>query len=514
MSQLSSVVAQRYWLAHPDQAPPDQRAFINSLAATARAQSSGKTAAIAPAGPLTADVFNRDGVGFPQNEESVTSCENNVLEGTNDYRGNLDPQSNFTGWYLSRDRGRTVRNEGLLPSVTIAGRQVPSGGDPVDASGSHCSLYAASLNYDPRLFENAPSGVGVYRSTPARLASCPQGTDIGGLTHPTCWPVRKAVATVPARHFADKEWMDVGRSGSAGQVVWVTFTDFKCNAADCFGEPITFTNQIKAVRCRADLTGCTQPILISGQQNSLQFSDVTIGPDGRTYVTWEEDNFLSSGGQPPSNMRFWLRVAQPGSTTFGPPREIAFEPRDLSPLHANDFRVATIPKNEVKIVGGKPRVFLTWDSCQAKPLDVVCEEPRINLAWSDDFGLTWRRSVLSAGGDNYFPSISENRGGGALAVAWFTNRYDPVFHNRQDVVLATVNPLTGQTTRLQRLTPVSNESEADPLLGGTFIGDYIEVFAVRGTAYVGYNANYRSVQLLGQGNPIPQQDNYLTTQPL
>ena len=62
---------------------------------------------------------------------------------------------------------------------------------------------------------------------------------------------------------------------------------------------------------------------------------------------------------------------------------------------------------------------------------------------------------------------------------------------------------------MTRLTPQSNESEADPVLKSTFIGDYIEVYAKGDNAFVGYNANYRSVPLLGQGFRIPQQDNYL-----
>ena len=294
LAHLSSVVALRYGMANPDRAPADQKVALDALAQAAR---NGADAGAKHEPRRTPGVFTRDSVGLPQNEESVAVCGNNVLEGTNDYRGLLDPQGNFTGWHFSADGGRTVSNEGLLPTVTIAGREVPSGGDPVEAAGSGCSLYAASLNFDPALLENAPSGVGVYRSTPDTLASCPQGADPAQLTNPSCWPTRTAVATVPARHFADKEWMAVGRSGAAGEVVWVTFTDFQCNAADCFGPPISFTNQIKAVRCNADLSGCTEPILISGEQNSIQFSDVTVGPDGRTYVTWEEDNFLSSGGQ-------------------------------------------------------------------------------------------------------------------------------------------------------------------------------------------------------------------------
>ena len=49
-----------------------------------------------------------------------------------------------------------------------------------------------------------------------------------------------------------------------------------------------------------------------------------------------------------------------------------------------------------------------------------------------------------------------------------------------------------------------------------FIGDYIEAVLVKEKAWVGYNANYRKVQVLGvsgapfdEGFRINQQDNYL-----
>ena len=48
------------------------------------------------------------------------------------------------------------------------------------------------------------------------------------------------------------------------------------------------------------------------------------------------------------------------------------------------------------------------------------------------------------------------------------------------------------------------------MVGGTFIGDYIDVHLLRDVAYVAYNGNYRKIALLGQGIPVPQQDNYLT----
>ena len=115
---------------------------------------------------------------------------------------------------------------------------------------------------------------------------------------------------------------------------------------------------------------------------------------------------------------------------------------------------------------------------------------------------------MSAGGDNYFPTLDV--AGTRVAVAWFTNRRDGFFHNRQDVELVTLNAATAAVTRRQIVTPAMNESEADPFLGGFFIGDYIEVFARGTTAWVGYNANYRKVRVLGEGFAVPQQDNYLT----
>ena len=55
------------------------------------------------------------------------------------------------------------------------------------------------------------------------------------------------------------------------------------------------------------------------------------------------------------------------------------------------------------------------------------------------------------------------------------------------------------------------------MLGGAFIGDYIEGTLVSGNRYyVGYNANYRQMPVLGifgppfsDAPPMNQQDNYL-----
>ncbi len=510
-ARLSGGVVTRYWIQHPDQAPTAVRAQMRTAAELAAGlrvtpATPGKTAA----GP-TANVFNDDTYGLPQNEESVDVCHSNpkyVIGGTNDYRYVLDPEGNTTGWHLSTDGGASLRAEGLLPSLEWAtGTLIPSGGDPVSAFDEDCSAFAADLNYafgDVFPQDYFPNGIGVYRSTPGKLKSCPSGG-----SDPACWPTGVFAARSPdVHHFFDKPWMDAGVSGDAGTVVWVSWSDFFFpNETD----DSVFTASVWATRCDAALTACEDPIKVSGDEPDIQFSDVTIGPDGRTYVTWIEVQGELEGL--PETFIVKLRVAKPGSTTFGPTQVVETITKPIgfdNTLYGQTFRVATVPKSTVEKVGGKPRVFVTWEECSSRPQG-YCQNPRVWVAWSDDFGATWEKEKVSAGGDNYFPTIAAD-GGGNIAVAYFTSRYDSTFQLAQDVELVTLEAPTLAVTNRQRLTRPSNNPNTDWFFsGGVFIGDYFEVTAFQGTAYVHTNLNYRPVQFLGgpPGKPEPQQDNYL-----
>lgn len=499
LAQLSQPLALQYFLAHPDEAPAPLR---ESLAVLAGAGDGirGEPQPPDPPPPLEIeeDRFNDDESGLPQNEESIAVCRSDpsvVLGATNDLRGRIDPEGNLTGWHLSLDGGETLANEGLLPPVEIDGVAVPSSGDPVVAADADCNLYAGSLNSEPLDSLHEAEGIGVYKSDPATLAGCPGGSA------PSCWPTRRGIAKPERDHLLDKEWIDVGESGGAGTVVWAVFADFALGKAP--GPDVGML----AVRCDANLVACTEPILVSGTDKRTQFGDVTVGPDGRTYVTWIE-----------IRRRFgWtfvvkLRIAPAGSTSFGPPRHVRSE-RSTIPfggrLQANRFQIATYPKHEVKMVAGHPRVYVVWEACSTRSRGILCQYPEILLTYSDDDGETWTEPIaLSKPGVNYFPTIADDPTSDKLAVAWYTNRYDR-FQNAQDVELVTIDA-DGSVLKRQRLTDPSNEPEADPLLGSVFIGDYIQTFAHAGIAYTHYNANYRFTRLLGEGGAVAQQDNYLT----
>lgn len=525
LNRVSQAVQLHYYANHPSAAPAQLQTHLAALRQRGSSHSQGAKAALAS--------FNFDDTGLPQNEESVSACRSNtndVLEGTNDYRGLLDPIGNFTGWHFSTDGGQTLTNEGLLPELSIAGTVVPSGGDPVDVSGPGCSFYAADLNYTLGSdFFTEPNGVGIYRSDASTLASCDASNQ------KSCWPVGVIAAASPNVHgqpnppspdhpadFYDKPWIDVGQSGAAGTVVWLTFSDFHLTGPGT--DTLDYTASVKAVRCNAALTSCTAPQTLSGSDEDIQFSDVTIGSDGRTYVTWAQIiGELPGSGGTASQPQTWViksRVAEPGSTTFGPThivREVALPVPFAGVLQSNGFRIATYPKNAVAQLGGngnKPgtgpsRFFVTWEECSARVLDTICEEPRVMLTYSDDLGATWSDpQTLSQGGVNYFPTISADPTSGKVAVAWFTNSND-AFENRQDIDLVSFDADNPSAKHVQRLTATSNDPDADPLLGSAFIGDYIEVFAYNRTAWVGFNANYRQVPLLFDGLPVNQQDNYV-----
>lgn len=517
LDHLSQSVVLNYFANHPDQAPPplDKR-----LAALRQQHAPQGRHVNSCTDRANKDVFNCDDIGLPQNEESVGTCPTNdnlVLEGTNDYRGLFDPAGNTTGWHWSTDSGHSVRNEGLLPPVTLAkvppSHDVPSGGDPVDFIPRGCdSVYAASLAYNPEDPLGDANGVAVYKSTPAILSSCPGGSD------PACWPVRRPIAEADEGHFLDKEWMFVGVQNGV-RYVWVTYTDF----ANDENAPVGFTGaEIKAVRCDENLVTCTEPIPISTTDADVQFSDVTIGQDGRAYITWSQ--IVGELEQTDQTFIHKIRVeTAPGSGVFGPEHVIHAETRAIpfgGFLHGDDFRIATMQKNDVVPFQGHQRIFDVWDACRVRVIGSICEEPQIKLSYSDDDGATWVGPiVLSDGGDNYFPTISADRTGTTdnLAVGWFSNAYDVMFHSAQDVVATSIDVRTGRARGIKRLTQSPNEPEADPLLGGLFIGDYIEGVLVQGNRYrLGYNANYRKVPLFGGFGepfdtltPLNQQDNYI-----
>jgi hypothetical protein len=514
LTRVSGSVVTRYYMARPNEAPAQLRARFQGAGSLGVPDRPRDPLADPPSG----DRFNDDIYGLPQNEEAVSVCRDQnsyVLGGTNDYRGLLDLDGNLTGWHFSENSGGSVANEGLLPPIVMSGlEERPSGGDPVTAcvvEEGGPNFYMASLNFDPVDPFGQTNGIGVYKSDLLTLQTCPTGDE-------SCWPDRRPAAEADLSHFLDKPWMDAGDTGD-GTHVWVTYSDFTLDDSEIGYSSVS----IYAVRCLPDISDCTSPILISDDDLDVQFSDVTIGSDKRTYFSWVEVQGELEGDAQTFVIKTRIAETNCDDLTCIGPEEIVTEADNPIPfggfLQGNDFRVATYPKNTMKKVNGDPRIFVVWEACTHRlsftvPPEAVCEEPKIKLRYSDDDGATWSSSkTLSKGGVNYFVTIAADRSGPEFVVAWFTNRFDGDYLNAQDIEMVTMNAETVTVLQRKHVTTdqqMPNEPEADPLLGGFFIGDYIEVAADNGNAWVHYNMNIRDVQILFEGEEVPQQDNFLS----
>jgi hypothetical protein len=518
LSFMSETVSIHKWARDPSSAPTRElrqhfRALDRARVALRAAPASAAGAADAQA-ILSNIALTGDSHGLPQNEESVTTCLNDgtkVLGGTNDFRGLLFP--GFTGWHYSSTGGISLSKEGGLPA--LAGG-VPSQGDPVAASNAACTLYMSSLN-----FNDTATQVGLYRTTPAALAAAACAPNANGATRADadCWPTRKAVMKGLSKNvFYDKQWTDAGASGGAGNVVWTAATRFSGNPG---------SSQIKAVRCNGTLATCTNEILISDPGDSnfatgnkfTQFSHVEIGDSGRTYISWVVVTIDPKTGAETFTIK--VKSAAPGSTVFGPSKVVATlanaVPLD-GVLPADNFRVTTVPQMTSKrITPTIERVYVSYETCQQIKFGNLCYGPQTKLSRfnvNPTTGATGAvaTTLVSLPGDasNYMTSVNADPLQGKLAMVYYTNRVDP-FDHRQAVELATLD-LNGAVTQRQLISDV-NEPNADPFLGGSFIGDYIEVAPRNGVALTHYNANFLKKVFLPTispaGPPVNQQDNFL-----
>ena len=534
-NKLISPGAQAVWWGlHPDQAPPRFRARLEAARAMIeKRSSSGRPTAKSvefQAPQLAAVLFDKrfnleaetpvdPGAGYaikglPQNEEAVAECPSatggaQLLGGTNDYRGFFDDRG-VTGWHYSTNGGANVLKEGRLPPITVAGNVAPSRGDPAAAAigtGSTCSFYMASLN-----FETA-SGIGVYKTTAATLATC--------TTDETCWPTSRPAAEYADGNtfFADKEWLEVGPNGTGGTRVAITYTLFT-SLPD--GD---FTSNVYLVLCDGNLTTCTAPAPLdtdvayfATSGDFLQLSYVDVRSNGDVYANWTHFDYVGASPTNPSgyNINIRGRVWKSG-TGLGPTRNVITDTQwlpwgnwtmtDLPP------RVSSHAKGGVAPSG---RWWIVWDRC-AVPADEWWACPNVDLyaRYSDNEGATWTTVGVAAGVPHQFmPTQPEfNPTTGTMVIGYYSTGSGRAhdFDSQYEVYM-TYSPSTGPPAFNhiraggRPTEPLSDWWALDPY----FIGDYFEVVARGTNAYIHHNAEYTRQPILGIGHPQHQADNYIS----
>ena len=464
--------------------------------------------------------FNNDQSGYPQNEESVSTCSggHDVVGAWNDYRG-LATNGDFTGWGISTNSGTSLRNSGLLPGVMVSGgtssgpgsggtasgngkEYLPTQGDPVIRASGECSVYASSLAFPTNFGESPASAVVVDLSTASTLATC--------TTQDSCWYERRAaVASTDPSVFFDKDWMALEQFGGFVQRVWVGFTKYQYGF---YGE----TTSAQVVACAPDLRSCSAPITLEsdgtspyGPSSVPTFVNIAVGSDGRTYVSWATITQSFTSAQ--STVQVNVTSAAPGTKSFGAPVAVtSISSPVLNPFDAESFRINAFPSLAVSTDAGVDRVNVAYGQCRATSQG-ICEHSEVMLATSKTgaFGSWSYHAVDASTGSDFFPVATADTVTGGLVVGYWTTRFDPQLH-RYDAVAVPVNAATGVAAAPVRITTTSIEPDSDPLLGPSFIGDYWDIAVVNGTGWAHYTSTQRLQRLAGQGVPVPQQDNVLS----
>ena len=463
------------------------------------------------AGPVKIRSNNLDAQPIAQNEESVAISPKNakiVVTGYNDFRGIFT--GDFSGFSISKNGGSAVRTDGQLPALTLPLLETTAGseGDPSIDVNNGGTFYYASLYFNFRAcgLNCGESAVVVWRSVPSSSLSTCLGT--------ACWLSSKIVAddtlnfNTPSGFFNDKEWVAVDRSGlSTADSVYVTWTRFDLAASQ---------SKINMVRCMSDLSNCSSPIVISGVDLSTQGSFVAVRTDGSIAVSWVDMDAFP----------FTIHAIQctPGAdVTFscGSVSTVATINNFFFLQSYESFRTPTLPQMAVDFSAAHPnRVIVVWNECAPgqNVLGFACDQPVVNGAFTDDSTMEgpWTTFTVndptgvSAPASGFFPSVAIDPTDGTVNVGYYSQERDTPWRHRLDVFIAQYSlgefPGTPTTTRI---TAKVSEPDDDPLLGGLFFGDYIQVAARGNVAVIAFTANY----LLKGTPPTFNQDNFVAKLP-
>ena len=434
-------------------------------------------------------------------------------------------QISISGFSVSTDGGSTVLKTGDLPGLLYASSTnknfigfLVSWGDPSVAATVDGNFYYATLAIDPVTGNNgielSKSNGNLFDST----HSC-ASPNTAPWTN-SCWSstlvfgnlsgmVNRGKATHVPTSFEDKELIAVDRDASSSFYgdVYISW--------DHFFE--AGTSATYAARCTPSLSctmlsGGSLPV-ISGTDPFVAFSTPTVGSDGSVFVSW--CNYGTATTLGPVSCR--ITASGAGGASFGAIHTIlSFEgagttfPSDngLVGFATEQFRTGSVPVVAADTSGGSSNVYFTIAVCSAgnyyafnnPALPGNCGDSSVLFSSSGDGGATWSSAqTVSPSAVNFQPWVTVDPTNGHVVVTYYTTEFD-AFNHRADVV-ASVSTDQGQTFTTSRLTNVSDEPNADPVLfdyftqfGGAFVvpqfGDYQQASAVGGTIYDLFSGNY------------------------
>jgi hypothetical protein len=189
-----------------------------------------------------------------------------------------------------------------------------------------------------------------------------------------------------------------------------------------------------------------------------------VGPDGRLYAVWSQDNDIL------------LTVSRDGGKTFSRARAILHTAPIMFAVdtleRANGFPQIAVDQRSKDPRNG--RLYVTWTDYRNGDLDVFC-------ATSTDGGKKWsapvrvNNDVVRNGADQFFQWLAVDPSDGSVNVIFYDRRGDP--KNRAQTVTLARSTDGGGT--FQNYAWTTEPFEA----GGVFFGDYSGIAASGGRVY-------------------------------
>jgi hypothetical protein len=419
-----------------------------------------------------------------QSETSEAAIGKIVVVGFNDSLV-CCKQIDLTGYSVSRNGAHSFVDKGDLPLLS----NVQPIGDPAVAAGTDGSFYFASLALSG-LKSTSHSLISFYRMAPGQsrfhLVSVP--VDVGS----------------QATHFANKEYLAIGRDANGHQHFYITWTLF----TSAVPSVIMLTESTDGIHWH------THPVSAA---NGCSQGSNPVPAGGTVYVSWEQMVQAECTAQNPNTHQMEMMAAVHVATGQVLRRTVIAPVLGAGDAIVNcngptDFRevIQTAPGHDARLfelpsttIDSNGVLYAAWNDRPGGLGGPPSNSTRIYLSFSRNGAKTWSKPVVISGPvsptvvtDRFQPWITV--GGGALHAMWYQRVGNLIQTDAETLSLATpaAAPKPGPEVRVStvRFPIIQTNPNQDPIISNCYMGDYNNVAFGNGTAYISWGDNRNVVK--------------------